>query len=479
MRFASMSLLLLSTVGLAACGGAGSTLIEMNNSCGILCAKTNYIPPAPTTNTNGQAVPPPSTTNTGNTTQLTTGDTTIILEKGVLMNTRDVPAMSTLTPDTGTTEATKTAKISIDTKDPTRNPSWPAPKNMAWSKFGSQHELTSQLNTDLSDPFVRRNGRTVPSTLYDLADPSTSGSSHLGGEYNEYRAYSQDQAVPYDESLQIWTWGKSYAAQYRDVTSGGGTAGHQAWVFGSANGGTKSTSAELPPAGSLSFRGKYTSTVETKNFDEQDVVAFQTMTENGVWSSTGDANMKVTFSGATAQVEGTLDPDLWRKYRDADSHKGFGYIDVDAAQAMELDLRTNPRPILIPQPGDPIDPDKFTLDQAENYTNYMVNREFLDVPILLSGTLTATATGNTITGQTSIGQNQGWVTNTNTNLLYGSVFGTAATGYEVTGVFNVEGTIPSPIGGNIAINDDRRAFVNHSGIFHVEPCAPSGTPTCP
>jgi hypothetical protein len=492
MRLASLSVLLMSTVGLSACGGSGgSTLIEMNNLCGTTCATSTQLPAPPKAAVNGQALPPPSTVNTGNTTALVTGDTTLVLEGGVVINTRNNPGRSVLTPDTGTTEDTKSAKLSIDTKNSARNSSWPVPKTMAWTKFGSQNEISSGISTDRR---FGTNGTVIPSLLADPANPDISGSTQLAGAtYNEYRVRSQDKDVPYDESLQIWTWGKSYAAQYRDVTSSGAPAGHQAWVYGGANGIKKSTAEELPTTGSLSFSGQYTSTVTTSGFLEKDLIAYQTMKNNGEWSSFGDANFKATFSATGATFTGTLDPDIWRKHRNeerpVDGAAGFAYIDIDAARAMEGLLRANPALAL--------DERNFGIDELENFANYRANAEFLDVPIILNGTIGITAstsapaapppagsppapapTENNIVGTTQIGKNYGWITNTSTDIVYGSVFGTAATGYEVTGVFNAEGVVVNPFGGNIAINDDRRAIVHHSGVFHVEQCA-AGSPNCP
>jgi hypothetical protein len=75
-----------------------------------------------------------------------------------------------------------------------------------------------------------------------------------------------------------------------------------------------------------------------------------------------------------------------------------------------------------------------------------------------------TITGNTYKGTAKLNdpQNQlGWVSGDNP--VFGGFFGPQAN--ETTGVFSVLGTAPDPIGGDLPINDDRRGYLHHSGVF--------------
>ncbi len=472
MRIASLSLLLMSTISLTACGGAGSTLIEMNDRCGTLCPKTvvNDPPPPPIVS----PLPPPSTVNTGNNTEITTGgDTTIILEKGVLVSTKNNPALAILTPETGTgtTEKTKTVKLAIDTKDAERNSSWPVPKTMEWTRFGTQNEYSTDVMT---------NGAIVASTLAAPGSPATSGSLQMGhaglngtqvGQaiYNEYTAYSSDpENNPFDEELQIWTWGKSYASQYRDVTGGGSPAAHQAWTYGAANGAAKSTLAQLPTSGVLTMRGAFTTTAETRNFEQKKQLAFQTMENNGLWSTSGAATTTINYNDTSnIKVSSALNLDFVRKDQDTagegitalapDSvhigiENGFAYVDVNQAKA---DLNLSASAI-----------DLLPIQRRINLDNFRANSTFMDTQIILEGKLTATATGNNITNGTATLSGNGWRTNSTTNIFHGSVFGDTPAGQEFTGIFNVESLGRDPVGGNTGIEDDGRGYVDHSGIVH-------------
>jgi hypothetical protein len=50
------------------------------------------------------------------------------------------------------------------------------------------------------------------------------------------------------------------------------------------------------------------------------------------------------------------------------------------------------------------------------------------------------------------------------NPMYGGFFGAGAS--ETTGIFNVYGVDPDPIGGSAGINDDRRGFLTINGAFN-------------
>jgi hypothetical protein len=69
-------------------------------------------------------------------------------------------------------------------------------------------------------------------------------------------------------------------------------------------------------------------------------------------------------------------------------------------------------------------------------------------------------TGNTYSGTANLGES---FVNTD-NPMYGGFFGTNAK--ETTGIFSVLAVSPQPIGGEYPINDDRRGYLTHSGIFN-------------
>jgi hypothetical protein len=52
------------------------------------------------------------------------------------------------------------------------------------------------------------------------------------------------------------------------------------------------------------------------------------------------------------------------------------------------------------------------------------------------------------------------------NPMYGAFFGAGAR--ETTGVFSVLGVSPQPIGGEYPINDDRRGYIQQSGVFNAK-----------
>jgi hypothetical protein len=450
MRPVALSALLLSSIALAACGGGGAGCTPgIDTTLGVGGLGASCTPAAaPTTppvqvSPNDQNLPPVSTVNTGNTTALTTGDTTLVLESGILVNAKATPALSKLTVVNGTTAATKTAKIEI-TLDASRNASWPIPKSQAWSRFGTQNEISH-------DPAT--NGQVLAATLDPAAaDPNLAGAQQMGGIYNEYRALSTVASQVYDEELQVWTWGNSYAAQYRDATGGGAPASHQAWSFGAANGGSKTNLADMPAGGSVTFSGSFTSTAKSEGYVPPDRGPLQTLAINNNWSVVGDADLTVNF-GATTTMTGKLDPKFWRAFQSLNSATGFASVDVDLAQTGA----------------------GATLESQRNFVNYY---SYMDDKIELSGTLatpTVPTAGNAIMGSAKFFEGTAtdtdgasdFLTNATANPLYASLFGTGAN-MELTGVFALDGVTVDPYGGNTAINDDRRAFISHSGMFHAE-----------
>ncbi len=251
---------------------------------------------------------------------------------------------------------------------------------------------------------------------------NASGGVGLGGTYNEYRSLSTSSAgTAQDEELQVWTWGNSYATQYRDVTAGG-EASHQAWSFG----GTKTPKAAMDAiVGDVSYTGKFGATAKTSNWVDSTLVS-QTVSHNNIWRVEGDSSLTANFG--TGAFSGTLTPQLWNAYQTMNGASGFHTIDLSA----------------------PLD---------ANYAGFMSSN------IVLKGTITNNiTTGNSITGTAEMDTGDGWLTNSTTNPMYAGVFGANAD--EITGAFALEATAPAPLGGNLPINDDRRGYIEMSGVFN-------------
>ena len=384
MRFASVSVLVLSGFALAACTGeettCGTITISPTGPCvtngtstsAAAAAAAAVVPIVPVPAGTG------TSTNTGNTTTLATGDKTIALEFANLIS-----------PTTGSSSKLtvaslpSTAKIEIDTKTGS-NAAWPIPKTM--TEF-------------------------VPGTNGGVG----LGSSALGGNYKEYRAISYDTSGNLnDEELQVWKWNKSYATQYRDATAGGGEARHQAWSFG----GNATAVASMPTGGTVNYAGKYGATSKTWNWVD-DTTVTKTITANNSWRIEGDSAITANFD--TGQMTGTLTPRTWNAFQTLNGATGFKNVIA----------------------GNTADP------------NHM---GFMDDNVVLSGSIT----GNTVTGNANLDPAAGWVNGANP--MYAGFFGPTAN--EVTGAFNFVAVLPAPIGGVMPINDDRRGFVQQSGIFH-------------
>jgi C-lobe and N-lobe beta barrels of Tf-binding protein B len=248
---------------------------------------------------------------------------------------------------------------------------------------------------------------------------NASGGAGLGGTYKEYRAFSNDPAAGvFDEELQVWHWGNSYGTQYRDVTGAGGEARHQAWSFG----GTATPTANMPTGGTASYNGRYGATSKTYSFID-DNNPLRKLSANGSWQVEGASNINVDFG--TAQMTGTLTPQTWRGYETLNGGVG----------------RTT---VLSSNTADP------------NFSGFMNDN------VILKGSVT----GNTISnGTAELDPNQGWLSGVNP--MYAGFFGAAGPN-EVTGVYNFVAVNPEPIGGVRPINDDRRGFVQQSGVFHAQ-----------
>jgi hypothetical protein len=135
---------------------------------------------------------------------------------------------------------------------------------------------------------------------------------------------------------------------------------------------------------------------------------------NGEWRIVGNANLSANYD--TGQFSGTLSaPTYWEKYEGGDFYSST----------------TSP-------------------------TQY----GFQSTGYQLRGAVD----GNRISGTTCYNTcGLGGASNAN-NQMFGGVFGANAD--EITGVFGTLATIAQPTGGNTAINDDRRAYIDTQGMFH-------------
>jgi hypothetical protein len=421
MRISSIAYLCVSAIALTACAAGDSAyqldtgLSTCGQSCGIKPTPVVVVPPV---------VPPGplDTVNTGNETEITnnTGDKSITLSKSVLNSPVVGGARAKLTQD----KVAKTAKIEIDTKSD-RNSAFPKPKTM------EQYDFGTMFDTPIVAPLVAAG--IMPKNL-------------AATEYHEYRTSEAIDGADVDEEMQVWEWQYSRATQYRDKT-GGGEARNQAWTFGAkpafgaTPAGEKTTALAMTTRGSASYTGFYTSTAKTwSNIDRP--LTGQTLSRNNLWQVEGRSKANVDFvSGA---FNATLTPDVWIGWQSINGATGFKAVAVDHTCNDTIDYNC----------------------QANQF--YYMNDD-----IVLKGLISNdVATGNQIIGtakqdtnsNASAGLPAEWLTSANP--MYGSVFGPTAN--EVTGIFSLKAETPDPYGGSIAINDDRAAYIQQSGVFHAQ-----------
>jgi hypothetical protein len=264
----------------------------------------------------------------------------------------------------------------------------------------------------------------VEMTLY-ASDNSAFGGQ---GSYREYRALTRnEQGNSSDEELQVWRWSKSYATQYRDATQGG-EAVHQAYSFGG-----KKTKA-IPTAGTAKYAGRFGSTAKTWSWVQPDGAD---LSIENIWQVQGKSDTDVDF--ATGNVRSTLTPEKWKGWMSRNGKKGWLTVDLNGPDYTEY-----PKAAVLG-------------DNTDNRFSFMEDK------IYLRGKLKKDPkNGNTIQGTAKMGSQ--WVSGGNGSPFHGALFGNNAD--EVTGVFNVEAVDPKPYGPDFPINDDRRGFLNHSGVFH-------------
>ncbi len=245
------------------------------------------------------------------------------------------------------------------------------------------------------------------------------------GSYKEYRVLTRSSAgTAVDEELQVWKWDHSYGVQYRNV-SNGGEATHQAYSFGGVR--TKT----VPTSGSATYNGRFGTTAKAWNWiDPSDGAAGAdaTLSRNGLFRVNGRSQTNVNFG--TGSVTATLTPEKWTGFQTRNGATGFTSFRVG--------------------------------DGSENDSS--LSRVFADSKIKIAGTLTKTSKGNAIKGRAKMDPSEGWVSDKTGSPFHGALFGSTA--QELTGIFNVEAINPEPTGQDSPINDDRRGFLNHSGVLN-------------
>lgn len=240
-----------------------------------------------------------------------------------------------------------------------------------------------------------------------LPDPTGNGN---GGSntYNEYRAISNAPGQVRDEELQVWAWNQSYATQYRNVAGS-----QQAWSFG----GNKTPVASLPAT--ASYSGRFVGTALSSGWVQPENAD---ISPNAQWRVQGVASVNADFGNST--VTGTLTPETWESFQTG----------VDGWYTWNVGT-------------------VGTLAEP-NYAIY-------NTSVGLAGTIT----GNTYTGTATLNTavpGEGFVSGDNP--MHGAFFGAGAS--ETTGIFNVYGVGPDPMGGSAGITDDRRGFLTINGAFN-------------
>ena len=181
----------------------------------------------------------------------------------------------------------------------------------------------------------------------------------------------------------------------------------------------------MPTSGIVNYAGKFGATAKTTNYVDTSNTA-QTISFNNLWRVNGDTAAQANFgSGAFTAV---LTPKSW-------------------IAIQTLNLSTNNASGAA---------DAMTSQGGANLASFMT------APINLKGSIT----GNSIAGTAQWAPSSGLVTNSTNNPMYGGFFG--ATANEVTGVFALDGMDPYPYGGYSPINDDRRGYIQMSGIFNAQ-----------
>ena len=491
MRHVGGMALVVASLALGGCvNSTFDSLSSLQNGCStsttsVACTSPTPVVTPPTTPPTSPSGAP--IVNTGNTTNITTGDTTIALESSVNTTTGASPAISKLLNSPLTIGNTSTAnqQIWFNTNTST-NGLWPVSKTMTYSDYGtcqteSPYSYTSPTQHSYVTPaqlYTINSGPIQTNNNVDPANPgaclSGTGATALGGHYRLYRYY---QPGSYDEELQVWTWNQSYATQYRDITASGTDPQHQAWSFG----GNYTTAANMPIGGSVNYAGQWTATAKTKNYvdttgsttvpllDSSGNVVFvngaaqtttiaQSIAKNNDWRVNGTTALTADFGANT--LKGTLTSTNWQAV-----DKNIAYDDVDPKAARDYSIAC--------AAGNAAICNTTTIAGQNGLQNlYNYEGEFMNTNVVLNGTITKSTTNtakpNQVVGTAAMDLNNGWITDSTTNPMFAGFFGpvTAGKPQEVTGAFALSATMPMPNAGNAGINNDRAHYIEMSGIFN-------------
>ncbi len=528
MRLVSVLALMTSSLALAACGGGGGggamNLLNGGNAVGgtkdtaaaIVAAnrfsvcgidQTGCIPitggdgsVVTVKDSDGDGVPDGEDGNDGdgdtgsgaggNTTTYVAGNKTIALEKFVLDKPTNpkVPAISQVTalatPTFAATENAilsvnkpKSLKYTIDTKS-THNSFWAVPEEMPesivhtrdlrWIGYG---HTTVNMNVPANYNIVDTQGNpvrwdatkgrliyTVPHTTADasfnagdIVDHKEDfywnqlttymGSKANGGSKGNYREYwnkNSDPANTRDEELQVWAWKDSYAVKYQN----GLEPKQQAWSFGG-----KAT--QVMAAGKSRYGGRFVGSAKTEGWKQ---LTNSDINPNASWMVQGRTDIIADIDNST--IKGTLSPESWT----SEQKDGvlYTWYTQEAARVT---------------PGNITRPASVGTAAAPDYYQIYGSKVTIDGTIVANGTGT-TAVKNVFEGTATL---TGDFKSTD-NPVYGGFFGTDRD--EVTGIFNVAGTVKDPVGGSTGNVNQKEATISINGAFNGA-CQVSPGYTCP
>ncbi len=270
------------------------------------------------------------------------------------------------------------------------------------------------------------------------------------GEYREYRIIDSTDTVNRDEFLQVWDWGgNSYTTHYGN-RSGGADPKQQAWSYGG-----KST-INMPTSGKATYKGRFVGNAKTSNWTPADGADID---PNADWRVQGRSEVIADFG--TNKVSGTLATESWTSYQ----------------QKIKSDYTWYTGEAGIATPGNILGEPSVGTSSAPNYSQIYEARVGFE-GTLVAGDQTATTLVAGVPTTTPIKNNFDGTATLNgkyissNNVMYGGFFGDNGT--EVTGIFNVSGTLVDPIGGSAGLNGDRAAYLDMSGSFNAN-CATDPT----
>ncbi len=518
MRLVSVLAVMTSAFALAACGGGGSSfltgggtlssagIVASNglNVCGVnqvgcipIVTPPATTPPADPATTTGSAVGGNTTTNVAG----IKANKTIAIQAFDLDAPTDpkTPAISqitsSLTPTFAATEAAlmsntkpKSLKFVINTNSAS-NGNWAVPVEMEEHVVGTRDlrwiyhgHTTIDFTNPAAYSILDTNGNAVifdfakgvfvytaagvtPTGSYNIGDtvdhvnddfywnqitPYMSSKANGGfkDKYREYWAKKGPSAGNRDEEMQVWSWKNSYSVKYQN-NIGGGEPKQQAWSFGG------NAATVMPASGKARYGGRFVGTAKTAGWIQPDNAK---VNPNALWMIQGRSDVIANFD--TSTIHGELSPESWTSEQDK---KWYTWYTQEASSPGNMPGK--------PSVGNAAYPD---------YHQIYGTKVLLDAAIVAdgAGTPTSPAVKNKFEGLTTLTNNY----KTTDNPLYGGFYGTDVGGVtnadEVTGIFNVNGTVKELIGGTTGNVNQKESTITINGSFNGQ-CAPSPGFTCP